>query len=98
MKLTLVLAIVFCAGLSLAKESHWGSKAAEPASDLSKLPEAGGKGHGELIGVRICIQAAFNKMGASGKAEDMKPLLEMVHPDVLLTAMNGEKVRGKHGI
>ncbi|MEO7297187.1 MAG: nuclear transport factor 2 family protein [Verrucomicrobiota bacterium] len=54
--------------------------------------------HDELIAFRIAIQAAFNKVGESGKAEDMAPLLELVHPDVILTAMNGQSVRGKNGI
>lgn len=68
------------------------------ASSLAAVPAAERKAHEELIAFRAAIQAAFNKMGESGKAEDMAPLLDLVHPECLLTAMNGETVRGKKGI
>jgi ketosteroid isomerase-like protein len=65
---------------------------------LAALPAEERAAHQELIALRIAMQAAFNKMGASGKREDMEALLPFVHPDVILTAMNGESVRGKDGL
>lgn len=69
---------------------------ASPANDtLAALPPEERAIHQELIAFRIGIQEAFNKMGASGKPEDMAALLEYAHPDVIFTAMTGESVRGK---
>jgi len=96
--LSLMLAAGLSAGMSFAQTP--GPASAEPqiAPELAALPAAERKVHEELIAFRIEIQEAFNKMGNSGKAEDMAPLLELVHPDCLLTAMNGQSVRGKIGI
>jgi len=62
---------------------------------LASLPPQERASHQELIAFRVGVQAAFNKMGASGKLEDMEALLEYAHPDILFTAMTGESVRGK---
>lgn len=96
------LLFLLAAGLliapSFARAAASAPKQAEAESELAKLPEAERKVHEDLIAFRVAIEKAFNRMGNSGKAEDMAPLLEMVHPDCLLTAMNGEHVRGKSGI
>lgn len=51
--------------------------------------------HEELIAFRVGVQDAFNKMGESGKPEDMVALLEYADPDILFTPMTGESFRGK---
>jgi ketosteroid isomerase-like protein len=65
------------------------------ADSLAALPPEERASHEELIAFRIAVEKAFNKMGASGKMEDMIALLEFAHPDILFTAMTGESVRGK---
>jgi ketosteroid isomerase-like protein len=95
---SLVLAVGLSAGISFAETPESASVAPPITPELAALPAADRKVHEELIAFRIAIQDAFNKMGASGKAQDMAPLLELVHPDCLLTAMNGQSVRGKSGI
>lgn len=50
--------------------------------------------HQELIAFRVGVQNAFNKMGESGKPEDMAALLEYADPDILFTPMTGESFRG----
>ncbi|MEP6732306.1 MAG: nuclear transport factor 2 family protein [bacterium] len=90
------LVIVLMSPVVSAQES----KTAVPtgADALAALPAEERATHQELIALRIGMQNAFNKMGASGKAEDMQALLEYVHPDMILTAMNGQSVRGKEGL
>jgi ketosteroid isomerase-like protein len=65
------------------------------ADSLAALPPEERASHEELIAFRLGVQDAFNKMGASGKMEDMLALLEYAHPDILFTAMTGESIRGK---
>jgi ketosteroid isomerase-like protein len=94
--------LLLVSSLAIALLSHLApatqdSTRAAPASNdtLAKLPPAERAIHQELIAFRIGIQDAFNKMGASGKPEDMEALLEFAHPDAIFTAMTGESVRGK---
>src|SRR5882757_4417061 len=96
--LSLMLAAGLLAGRSFAQTPAPAPAVPQVSAELAALPPAERKVHEELITFRIAIQDAFNKMGNSGKAQDMEPLLEMVHPDCLLTAMNGASVRGKTGI
>src|SRR5258705_7012575 len=88
------LAIALLSHLAPATQDSTG---AAPAGNdtLAKLPPAERAIHQELIAFRIGIQDAFNKMGASGKPEDMEALLEFAHPDAIFTAMTGESLRGK---
>ena len=72
------------------------AKSSEAA--LAALTPADRAIHDELIAFRVAIQSAFNKVGETGRPEDMPPLLELVHTNVILTAMNGQSVRGKSGI
>ena len=71
------------------------SKASAGADPLAGLSAEERQSHQELTALRIAVQDAFNKMGASGKTEDMAALLEFAHPEILFTAMTGESVRGK---
>jgi ketosteroid isomerase-like protein len=93
--------ILFASALAVALLSPVAAEAqdtaaAVPADNpaLAALPPAERAIHQELIAFRIGIQAAFNKMGESGKPEDMAALLEFAHPDAIFTAMTGESVRG----
>lgn len=43
-------------------------------------------------------ETSFNKAGKSGKLEDLQGVLDYVHDNVVLAAMNGELVIGKKGI
>jgi ketosteroid isomerase-like protein len=71
------------------------SKATATGDQPSALSAEERQSHQELTALRIAVQDAFNKMGASGKADDMAALLEYAHPDIIFTAMTGESVRGK---
>lgn len=54
--------------------------------------------HEELRALKKSVQDAFNRAGQSGKREDFEGVLEWVHDDVVLVAMNGDTVVGKQGI
>ena len=54
--------------------------------------------HNALRVLKNGAEAAFNEMGRSGKVEDLNKILEYVHDDVVLAAMNGSLVVGKQGI
>ena len=54
--------------------------------------------HNELRALRDGITEAFNKLGASGKEEDLGAVLQYVHKDVVLNAMNGDTSVGHDGI
>jgi ketosteroid isomerase-like protein len=60
--------------------------------------EANEATHTELRALRDGVTAAFNKLGASGREEDLEPLLQYVHKDVVLNAMNGVRAIGHNGI
>jgi len=70
-------------------------------------PDAGAAGipaqaveatHEQLRSLKTQAETAFNKIGQSGRIEDLQPLLDLVTEDVVLAAMNGEVVVGKDGI
>jgi len=90
--------LVLMASLLAADANAQAATSSTPVAVLAALPPAERQAHEELIALRIASQAAFNKVGASGKVEDMEALLKFVHPDCLLTAMNGQSARGKQGI
>ena len=90
--------LVLMASLLAAEADAQSPSSSTPVAVLAALPPAERQAHEELIALRVASQAAFNKVGASGKVEDMEALLKFVHPDCLLTAMNGQSARGKQGI
>lgn len=54
--------------------------------------------HNELRALRDGIIEAFNKLGVSGKEEDLEAVLRYVHKDLVLNAMNGDTSVGHDGI
>lgn len=54
--------------------------------------------HDEIRALKSGVEEAFNLIGSSGADGDIEPLLQFVHDDVVLVAMNGETVVGKQGI
>lgn len=54
--------------------------------------------HEALRAVKAGIEEAFNRAGESALAEDFEAVLEYVHDDAVLTAMNGECVAGKDAL
>jgi len=54
--------------------------------------------HDELRALKDGAEEAFNLIGRSGKDGDIKPILEFVHDDFVLVAMNGDISVGKQGI
>jgi ketosteroid isomerase-like protein len=96
MKLLLASSLVLVLSSPVASQPQDRTPVVPAGSDaLAALPPEERAIHQELIAFRIGIQEAFNRMGASAKPDDMAALLEFAHPDVILTAMTGESVRGK---
>ena len=54
--------------------------------------------HDELRALKDGAEEAFNLIGRSGKDGDIEPILEFVHDDFVLVAMNGDISVGKQGI
>ena len=54
--------------------------------------------HEALRALRREVEASFNKAGESGRLEDLQGVLDYVHDNVVLAAMNGELVVGKEGV
>ena len=54
--------------------------------------------HEEIRALKSGAEEAFNLIGSSGSAGDIETILEYVHDDIVLVAMNGETVLGKQGI
>lgn len=54
--------------------------------------------HNDLRALKDGVSAAFNKLGASGKEEDLDALLRYAHKNVVLNAMNGVSAVGHEGI
>ena len=54
--------------------------------------------HEALRTFRREVEAAFNKVGASGRPEDFEEILKYVDDDVVLAAMNGTLAVGKQGL
>ena len=54
--------------------------------------------HEQLRALRDGVTAAFNRLGTSGKEEDLEPILKYVHKNVVLNAMNGVRAVGHDGI
>lgn len=60
--------------------------------------EANEATHNELRALKDGITTAFNKLGASGKEEDLDGILQYAHKNVVLNAMNGVRAVGHEGI
>lgn len=54
--------------------------------------------HDELRALKDGAEEAFNLIGRSGKDGDIEPILEFVHDNFVLVAMNGDISVGKQGI
>jgi len=54
--------------------------------------------HDEIRALKDGVEEAFNLIGRSGKDGDIEPILEFVHDDFVLVAMNGDIRVGKQGI
>lgn len=54
--------------------------------------------HKELRVLKDGVSAAFNKLGTSGKEEDLDGVLQYAHKNVVLNAMNGARAVGHDGI
>ena len=61
-------------------------------------PEEDEATHEALRALKREAEEAFNVMGQSGELTDLQKLLDLVHEDVVLAAMNGEFAVGKSGI
>lgn len=54
--------------------------------------------HDEIRALKKGAEEAFNAIGRSGTEGDVESILQYVHDDVVLAAMNGDVVVGKQGI
>ncbi|NIV18359.1 MAG: DUF4440 domain-containing protein [Woeseiaceae bacterium] len=54
--------------------------------------------HDEIRALKRGAEEAFNEIGSSGRDGNIEPLLQYVHDDVVLVAMNGDTSVGKQGI
>lgn len=54
--------------------------------------------HAALRALKQEAEGAFNEIGRSGELADIEGLLDLVHDDFVLAAMNGQVVVGKAGI
>ena len=54
--------------------------------------------HDEIRALKNGAEEAFNAVGSSGKDGDIDSVLQYVHDDIVLVAMNGETAVGKQGI
>ena len=60
--------------------------------------DAGEAIHNELRALRDGISSAFNRLGSSGEEKDLDAVLQYVHKNVVLNAMNGERAVGHDGV
>lgn len=54
--------------------------------------------HQELRALRDGISGAFNRLGSSGEEKELEAVLQFVHKNVVLNAMNGERAVGHDGV
>jgi len=54
--------------------------------------------HDEIRALKDGAEEAFNAIGRSGKDGDIESILQYVHDDIVLVAMNGDTAVGKQGI
>lgn len=72
-----------------------GPAAAQQTPDMSAEEAAA---HEALRALKQGAETAFNKLGETGDEKHLETLLELVHDDVVLTAMNGVQSVGKQGL
>lgn len=73
------------------------ASAARPLN--AQQPDAANEAvHDEIRALKNGAEEAFNLIGSSGSDGDIEPILQYVHDDFVLVAMNGETVIGKQGI
>lgn len=80
--------------LLMILNSTTGAQDAQPNAS----PEEDEATHEALRALKREAEEAFNVMGQSGELTDLQKLLDLVHEDVVLAAMNGEFAVGKSGI
>ena len=80
--------------LLMILNSTAGAQDAQPNAS----PEEDEATHEALRALKREAEEAFNVMGQSGELTDLQKLLELVHEDVVLAAMNGEFAVGKSGV
>lgn len=68
---------------------------AQQAVDMSAEEAAA---HEALRALKQGAETAFNKLGETGDEKYLETLLEFVHDDVVLSAMNGVQAVGKQGL
>ena len=54
--------------------------------------------HDEIRALKKGAEEAFNAIGSAGAEGNVESILQYVHDDVVLAAMNGDVVVGKQGI
>ena len=54
--------------------------------------------HNELRALRDGISNAFNRLGSGGDEKELDAVLQYVHKNVVLNAMNGERAVGHEGV
>ena len=54
--------------------------------------------HNELRVLRDSISNAFNRLGSGGDEKELDAVLQYVHKNVVLNAMNGERAVGHEGV
>lgn len=67
-----------------------------PSRTLGAVPNE--TTHNELRALKEGITTVFNKLGASGKEEDLTAILQYAHKNIVLNAMNGVRAVGHEGI
>lgn len=72
-----------------------GSTVAQQTPDMSAEEAAA---HEALRALKQGAETAFNKLGETGDEKYLETLLEFVHDDVVLSAMNGVQAVGKQGL
>ena len=80
--------------LLMILNSTAGAQDAQPNAS----PEEDEATHEALRALKREAEEAFNVMGQSGELTDLQKLLDLVHEDIVLAAMNGEFAVGKSGI
>ncbi len=80
--------------LLMILDSTAGAQDAQPNAS----PEEDEATHDALRALKREAEEAFNVMGQSGELTDLQKLLDLVHEDVVLAAMNGEFAVGKSGV
>jgi ketosteroid isomerase-like protein len=90
-----VIAVTACLTTALLLASPLAAQEQEAPGATAEDVEAT---HEALRALRREVDASFNAAGRSGKLEDFQGVLDNIHDDVVLAAMNGDLVVGKDEI